>query len=70
MDVARRCGLSRAWPTSAKARAIAARKVSDLGSDPRLLAKLSDELARWAARWWAASYIRESTTDSSPLVST
>lgn len=53
MDVARRCGLARAWPASDKALAIATRKISDLGSDPRLLAKLANEVAHWAARWWS-----------------
>lgn len=43
---------SRPWPQTERMQSIATRKVSDLASDPRLVAMLADECARWAARWW------------------
>ena len=59
MDVARRCGFVRAWPASAKAHDIAARKVSDLGSDPVLVAKLAEVTAHWAQRWWSRAALAD-----------
>ena len=43
------------WPTTEKMLGIARRKVEDLARDPRLIEMLTAELARWAARRWAAA---------------
>lgn len=43
------------WPHEGRAAELARDKVADLTDDPRLAAKLADELARWAARWWTTS---------------
>ncbi len=42
----------RPWPRTERMRAIAMRKVSDLGRDERLLDLLADECVIGAARWW------------------
>jgi hypothetical protein len=52
MTVAKTCRRDRPWPCTERSRAIARRKVDDLCADERLAARLADELARWAARWW------------------
>jgi|GEM_PF-2803488 len=53
-----------AWPAhEGKARDIAARLVSKLAKDPRLLAVLSDECSRGAAAWWVARPARYRISD-------
>jgi hypothetical protein len=52
MSVAKTCARTQPWPCTARARAIAERKVADLCADARLQSRLASELARWAARWW------------------
>jgi len=52
MAVAKQCPRTRPWPCSARARAIARRKVGDLSADARLAERLAGEVERWAARWW------------------
>lgn len=44
--------IDRPWPATERMRAIARRKVSDLGRDDRLLEVLADECVLAAARWW------------------
>jgi hypothetical protein len=44
------------WPRTAKARAIALRKVADMTSDPRLRERLADVLEDAAARTWTRGY--------------
>jgi hypothetical protein len=50
--VRERCGSNATWPRTARAHAIALRKVEDLAADRRLRERLADELERWAARRW------------------
>ena len=52
-SVARRCARDRPWPATERARAIALRKIADLGEDPRLSQMLAAQVERWAARWWS-----------------
>jgi len=48
--------VDRAWPMTAKMRAVAVRKAARLTSDARLLDMLADEVAKGAARWWNALF--------------
>jgi len=50
--IARVIPIDRPWPYTARMRAIAVRKVSDLTRDERLRRLLADELAEGASRWW------------------
>ena len=56
--VANVCPIDRPWPTSARMRTIALRKVADLTGDRRLLELLADECVLGAARWWNRSLDR------------
>jgi len=51
--VAQLCPIDKPWPFTEKSRAIAMRKVADLGGgDPELQEKLASEVELGAMRWW------------------
>lgn len=50
--VARVCPLDRPWPFTDRSRAIALRKVDDLGDNDELRERLAIVCEAHAARWW------------------